>query len=180
VLCSCPICGCGSLKPVLVHKILHIFEGNEHRSIGGLRAYSCASNGHILIIMAEGNGVSQTPGTRPASAAPERKRILNSWKEIAEHMGRGVRTVQRWEQELALPIRRPRGKSRSSVVALASDLDEWLHRAPVRIGPNSKGNGAILNRSHASAPYEPTASTAAKFVLPDRQKARTAFDSQAD
>jgi hypothetical protein len=57
-------------------------------------------------------------------------RVLNSWKEIATYMGRGVRTVQRWERELDLPVRRPRGKSRSAVIALADDLDGWLQRTP--------------------------------------------------
>lgn len=56
--------------------------------------------------------------------------VLNSWKEIAAYMGRGVRTVQRWEQELGLPVRRPRGKERSAVIALKSDLDRWLNRVP--------------------------------------------------
>lgn len=52
--------------------------------------------------------------------------ILNSWKEIALYLGRGVRTVQRWELELGLPVRRPRGKPRSAVVALKAELDSWL------------------------------------------------------
>jgi hypothetical protein len=56
--------------------------------------------------------------------------VLNSWKEIAAYMGRGVRTVQRWERELGLPVRRPRGKERSAVIALTSDLDTWLHKVP--------------------------------------------------
>ncbi|HZD95904.1 MAG TPA: hypothetical protein VE133_16710 [Candidatus Sulfotelmatobacter sp.] len=56
--------------------------------------------------------------------------VLNSWKEVASYMGRGVRTVQRWEQELGLPVRRPRGKSRSAVIAFKSELDRWLHNAP--------------------------------------------------
>lgn len=56
--------------------------------------------------------------------------VLNSWKEVAAYLGRGVRTVQRWEQELGLPVRRPRGKDRSAVIALKTDLDRWLHRAP--------------------------------------------------
>ena len=55
--------------------------------------------------------------------------VLNSWKEVASYLGRGVRTVQRWEQELSLPVRRPRGKSRSAIIALRSELDEWLQRA---------------------------------------------------
>jgi len=56
--------------------------------------------------------------------------VLNSWKEIAAYLGRGVRTVQRWEQELGLPVRRPRGRSRSAVIALKPELDQWLHNAP--------------------------------------------------
>jgi CheY-like chemotaxis protein len=60
-----------------------------------------------------------------------RKNLLNGWKEIADYMNRGVRTVQRWERELALPVRRPHGKSRSAVLALASELDGWVIRTPL-------------------------------------------------
>ena len=42
--------------------------------------------------------------------------LLNSWKEIAAYMGRGVRTLQRWERDLALPVRRL-GKERTIVGA---------------------------------------------------------------
>jgi|SRR5690349_17011180 len=56
--------------------------------------------------------------------------VLNSWKEIAAYLGRGVRTVQRYERDLNLPVRRPRGTSRSAVIALKEDLDAWLRSAP--------------------------------------------------
>jgi predicted DNA-binding transcriptional regulator AlpA len=56
--------------------------------------------------------------------------ILNSWKEIAAYIGRGVRTAQRWERDLALPVRRPRGKKRSAVIAVQSEIDAWLRRCP--------------------------------------------------
>ena len=52
--------------------------------------------------------------------------VLNSWKEIATYLGRGVRTVQRYERELHLPVRRFNGKPHASVVALPGDLDAWL------------------------------------------------------
>ena len=52
--------------------------------------------------------------------------MLNSWKEVAAYLGRGVRTVQRWELELGLPVRRPRGKPRSAIIALKPELDRWL------------------------------------------------------
>jgi hypothetical protein len=31
---------------------------------------------------------------------------LNGWKEIAAYLGRSVRTVQRWEKDFGLPVRR--------------------------------------------------------------------------
>jgi phage terminase Nu1 subunit (DNA packaging protein) len=52
--------------------------------------------------------------------------VLNSWKEIAAYLDRGVRTVQRWECELGLPVRRPRQARRSAVIAFKSELDQWL------------------------------------------------------
>jgi CheY-like chemotaxis protein len=55
--------------------------------------------------------------------------ILNGWKEIAQYLGRGVRTVQRWEA-LGLPIRRPHVKNRSAVVAFRNELEEWLKTKP--------------------------------------------------
>src|SRR5689334_7283409 len=60
--------------------------------------------------------------------------LLNSWKEIAAYLNRGVRTVQRWEVELGLPVRRPRGRSRSAVIAFRADLDQWLNSRPTRDG----------------------------------------------
>jgi CheY-like chemotaxis protein len=68
--------------------------------------------------------------------------ILNSWKEIAHYLGRGVRTVQRWERDLGLPVHRPKGQNRSATLALSSELDEWLRATPVRSRPNGHtGNG---------------------------------------
>ena len=57
---------------------------------------------------------------------------LNSWKEIAQYMGRAVRTLQRWEHDLGLPVHRPKGEDRSAVLAFAEELDAWLHKTPLR------------------------------------------------
>ncbi len=56
--------------------------------------------------------------------------VLNSWKEIAAYLGRGRRTVQRWEREFGLPVHRPNRRRRSAVVADPKELDAWLSRAP--------------------------------------------------
>ena len=57
--------------------------------------------------------------------------LLNSWKEIAAYLDRGVRTVQRWEIQLGLPVRRPWGKNRSAVIAFRSEIDSWIKSAPL-------------------------------------------------
>ena len=42
-------------------------------------------------------------------------------------MGKAVRTVQRWEQEFGLPVRRPAGMNhKSAVLAYRHDIDAWL------------------------------------------------------
>ena len=53
--------------------------------------------------------------------------VLTCWKDIAQYLGKGVRTVQRWEQEFGLPVRRPNGiDHKSPVTAHPADLDAWL------------------------------------------------------
>jgi len=58
--------------------------------------------------------------------------ILTGWKDIAKYLGMGVRTVQRYEQEHGLPIRRPAGRHKSSVIAVKAELDGWVTAAPLR------------------------------------------------
>jgi hypothetical protein len=53
--------------------------------------------------------------------------LLTSWKEIATYLNKGIRTVQRWECELGLPVRRPRAAHKQTVLAMPSELDEWMH-----------------------------------------------------
>ena len=51
---------------------------------------------------------------------------LTSWKEIARYLGKGIRTVQRWEAVYGLPVRRTSGSDHRSVLAIPAELDEWL------------------------------------------------------
>jgi tetratricopeptide (TPR) repeat protein len=60
---------------------------------------------------------------------PVRKDILNGWKEIASYVGRDIRTVERWEKQRGLPIRRVPGAGRATVYAVVSELDEWFASA---------------------------------------------------
>jgi len=61
----------------------------------------------------------------------EPSQFLSGWKEIANYLGKGVRTVQRYERHMGLPIRRPAGKSNGSVVATRGELDAWVQASPI-------------------------------------------------
>jgi hypothetical protein len=52
--------------------------------------------------------------------------ILIGWKNIARYLGAGIRTVQRWESGLGLPVRRTRQESKSTVLAVPADIDAWV------------------------------------------------------
>ena len=53
---------------------------------------------------------------------------LDGWKEIAAYLNRGVRTAQRWEQELDMPVRRLDTGGAETVYAFKEELDAWLLR----------------------------------------------------
>jgi hypothetical protein len=58
--------------------------------------------------------------------------ILSGWKEIASYMGKGVRTVQRYEMQLGLPVHRPAGRPKGSVLSTRAELDAWIAASPIR------------------------------------------------
>lgn len=82
--------------------------------------------------------------------------VLTCWKDIANYMGKGVRTVQRWEQEFGLPVRRPLGSNKKAVLARPADLDAWValrcgSRAPLPAGPNGKRQDPVIRLAALSA-----------------------------
>jgi CheY-like chemotaxis protein len=77
------------------------------------------------------NATTKLDGDGPSVANTDRK-VLNSWKEIAAYLGRGVRTLQRYEAIYGLPVRRVAGRDRTAVMALSDELNEWLNRSATR------------------------------------------------
>ena len=53
------------------------------------------------------------------------KKRLDSWKAIAEFLGRSLRTVQRWHDCNGLPVHHF-GGSKGSVFAYEEEIDQWL------------------------------------------------------
>jgi serine phosphatase RsbU (regulator of sigma subunit)/serine/threonine protein kinase len=72
----------------------------------------------------------KSPPDGAKSAGESRDERLDSWKEIAAHLQRGVRTVQRWEKEEGLPVHRHLHDTQGSVFALKSEIDAWWTSRP--------------------------------------------------
>jgi Tol biopolymer transport system component len=74
---------------------------------------------------------------------------LNSWKEIAAHLGRDVTTVQRWEKREGMPVHRHLHDRIGSVYAFRSELEAWAASRrqkppavvePVEAAPRASGS----------------------------------------
>src|SRR5262245_40545864 len=73
------------------------------------------------------SGASDRTGSpEPFRRNPSPRARLESWKEIAEYLGRDVRTVQRWERSSGMPVYRVMHEKHPTVYALAPELDAWL------------------------------------------------------
>jgi len=89
---------------------------------------------------------------------PERR--LDSWKEIASYLRRGIRTVQRWEREEGLPVHRLSHAERGSVYANRDEVAAWWE--------SRRRTTDLTARTEVSTPSEPrlervTDSAAATF-----------------
>ena len=68
--------------------------------------------------------------------------VLNSWKEIASYLDRGIRTVQRWEHELRLPVHRIGTGKRSPVYANIAELNFWRNTSGAFREPTDRATPA--------------------------------------
>src|SRR5712691_6006275 len=75
-----------------------------------------------------------SPG--PEGPALQDKKLV-SWKEIASHLGREVRTVQRWERSEGLPVYRHEHLKKSTVYAFANELDDWIKKRQPKDDPEA-------------------------------------------
>jgi len=89
----------------------------------------------------------------PNSIVSQSTSTFTSWKEIAVYLGKGVRTVQRWEQELGLPVLRPNGKPSGVVSASRAELDRWWARHWSH-GNKSSGNLALAAHESVTVAWE--------------------------
>lgn len=100
---------------------------------------SWSISGQISLFMSE---PESEPSGPPTGSTADR---LDSWKEIAAYLGRGVTTVQRWEQEDGLPVHRLPHAKKGSVFAYRHQIDDWLDSrarlggpTPVPVSPSAE------------------------------------------
>ena len=63
---------------------------------------------------------------RNSKDPPQDGERLDSWKRLAQYLGRSERTVRRWEQDEGLPVHRLQHGSGISVYAYSQELDDWM------------------------------------------------------
>lgn len=77
-----------------------------------------------------------------------RASTLNGWKDIAKFFGRGVRTVQRWERDLGLPVYRIRNSEQSPVFSYTGELRLWLEARSAEGKPGAEVPRREAARQH--------------------------------
>jgi len=99
--------------------------------------------------------VSSVEQRQAASLAGPEDR-LDSWKAIASYLGRGVRTVQRWERDEGLPVHRLAHEKRGSVYARRPEVDAWWESRrrtlANEISESSATTGAVPSESAVAPP----------------------------
>jgi TolB-like protein/tetratricopeptide (TPR) repeat protein len=94
---------------------------------------------------------------------------LDSWKAIARYLGRSVRTVRRWEQLNALPVRRLMHHSKASVYAYRRELDDWREaraHGPADSSPSKSSVESVGGMPGSSRSIEDKGDAAGIAVLP--------------
>jgi Tol biopolymer transport system component len=88
---------------------------------------------------------------------------LDSWKEIAAFLGRGVRTVQRWEREEGLPVHRLAHAKRGTVYAERTELTAWWDSRRLTENAATPANAAVATPQNEHRIERVTETSAATF-----------------
>lgn len=98
--------------------------------------------------------------------------VLHGWKEISQYLGKSVRSVQRWERELGLPVRRLDTGAGQTVYARVEELERWREQRGAAGVPEDDPEDAP-SPSGPPAPVTPTSVAAMATVRPTQPPWRT-------
>lgn len=88
---------------------------------------------------------------------------LDSWKEIAAHLRRTVRTAQRWERECGLPVHRHTHAKGHSIYAFTDELDVWWSNERVA-GAEPEAAQSVSTAAPSTVTWEHSARVARAHV----------------
>jgi hypothetical protein len=92
---------------------------------------------------------------------------LNGWKEIALYVGKSVRSVQRWEHELGLPVRRITTPDHGQIVyASRSEMDAWRHQMEGAAAAHDDSHAADVVRTGMALSTEPGLDASVPIAAP--------------
>src|SRR5512138_1561901 len=111
--------------------------------------------------------MSGSSDSKPPSSGRALQDRLDSWKEIAAFLDRGIRTVQRWEREEGLPVHRLAHDKRGSIYARREELAAWWESRRLALtAPSRDDAGADLHASPAAPRLERVTRTSAMTAWP--------------
>jgi hypothetical protein len=82
---------------------------------------------------------------------------LKGWKAIAVYLGVSVRTVQRWNSDLGMPVHRLPGETRGNVFARVCELVEWRAAIDQRLLATSDPDSEAETTGRCESPCEAAA-----------------------
>lgn len=77
--------------------------------------------------------MSERPPDPPLETSPTADDRLQSWKEIAAYLQRGVSTAQRWSRTEGLPVHRLPHAKAGTVFGYRSEIDAWWRERSARL-----------------------------------------------
>lgn len=101
---------------------------------------------------------------------PSTSAHLQGWKEIAAELDRSVRTVQRWEQKLGLPVHKLGNGGGSPVFAFRDELHSWLR---VKADEGMKTKIDALSKAASLNPDEMPAGHRRAVLVKGRDSSRS-------
>lgn len=97
-----------------------------------------------------------------------RSGILSGWKNIANYLGKSVCTVQRYERELDLPVRRRARMKQTLVIATKSELNAWVESRRLTLHSQFRDPSvlsAYASLTHRAAEMQELAKQTRKLIL---------------
>ena len=91
---------------------------------------------------------------------------LDGWKAVAAHVRKSVRTAQRWERELGLPVHRMPTENGEIVYASAAEIEAWVRERERSPRPAKPAADVTVDAAASTPPPPAVAAAFQRFPYP--------------